>query len=140
MKLALCLCLTCLACLAAAGCTPDVSPRPGLGDPVPAPFNNPEITILDAPLQSVLGFQPAIIQRDREKGLPMQVQVPVRNLADPLYLIDYRFIFYDENGVELEPVMSWRRQELRSRQTVTLKAGAMTVDAVRYRLEIKWAR
>ncbi len=126
------------AALWSAGCAHDISPRPGLGDPVPPPFNSPEISILDGQLQGVLAFQPAMIERD--DGRPMQVQVPVRNVTDVLYLIDYRFIFYDEDWMELEPVMGWRFQELRPKQLVMLKAGAMTARAEHYRLEVKWAK
>jgi uncharacterized protein YcfL len=127
-----------LACPAFWGCGADVSASPGLGDPVPPPFNSPEISMLSPELQKWLAFQPAVIADDGKR--PMQVQVPVRNLTTRLYLIDYRLVFYDEQGMELEPLMGWRRQELRPKQLVTLKGAAMTTAARRYRLEVKWAR
>jgi uncharacterized protein YcfL len=132
------LCLV-LACLFAAGCeAPDRSPPAGYGDPYPAPLNDPQISVLSEELRPWLLFHPAIVTRaDRQ---PMQVQVPVRNAASRKYLIDYRILFYDENGVELEPLMGWKMVALEPKQTVRLKAGAMDESADSYRLEIKWAR
>jgi uncharacterized protein YcfL len=71
---------------------------------------------------------------------PMQVEVPVRNTAEEQYLIDYRFLFYDRDGREMEPTMGWRMQPLLPKQVVRLKAGALSGEAVDYRLEIKWSR
>jgi len=66
--------------------------------------------------------------------------VPVRNLTNNDYNIDYRILFYDAAGRELEPVMGWTFAPLRPKQTVRLKGGALSTDAVEYRLEVKWAR
>jgi hypothetical protein len=129
------------ACLAIpAGCQapPDTSPSPGMADPAPAPFNDPQISVVSPELRAWLGFQPAIITQDGER--PMQVEVPVRNLTGNLYLIDYRFIFRDSEGRQLEPVMGWRLQALEPKQVVRLKAGALSTDAESYRLEVKWSR
>ncbi len=126
-----------LACLLTAGCQPDIAPRPGLGDPIPPPYNDPQIAVLSPALQPWIRFHSAIITD--EEGVPLQVEVPVRNLTDRLYLIDYRFIFFDRRGRELES-FGWQMQELRPKQTVRLKANALSTDAMDYRLEIKWAR
>ena len=132
------LCLV-LACLLTAGCeAPDRSPPAGYGDPYPAPLNDPQISVLSEELRPWLLFHPAIITKDHRR--PMQVQVPVRNAANRKYLIEYRILFYDENGVELSPVMGWRMAPMESKQTVRLKAGAMDAAAETYRIEIKWAR
>ncbi len=128
-----------LAVLFVLGCeAPDIAPVAGLGDPYLPPFNNPQISLLSPELQPWLGFHPAIIIDDGKR--PMQVQVPVRNLTDRQYLIDYRILFYDADEMELAPAMGWTMAALRPKQIVRLKAKALTTDAASYRLEVKWAR
>lgn len=124
--------------LTAVGCRTDISPSPGLGDPVPAPMNDPQVTVLSPELQPWIRFHPAVIVDDGER--PMQVEVPVRNLTDRQYLIDYRFLFYDANGSELTPLMGWRMAAFEPKQVQRLKASALSTEAVDYRLEVRWAR
>ena len=69
----------------------------------------------------------------------MQVEVPVRNLADRQYQVSYRITFYDDGDVEVAPTMGWRLETIDPRQTARLSAGAMSAEAVNYRLEVKWA-
>lgn len=134
--------LVLIGCAAAllAGCKADRSPAPGMGDPVIAPMNDPQITVIPIELREWLVFQPAIVTDRNDPDRPMQVEVPLRNTAEAQYLIDYRFTFYDINGREVEPVMGWRMQPLLPKQVVRLKAGALSTEAVDYRLEIKWSR
>ena len=121
------------------GCQqPDMSPSPGLGDPYPPPINNPDISVLDRGLQQWLAFQPAV--RIRDSRTPLTVQVPVRNMADRAYLIEYRYLFYDASGLEQTPVMGWKFAKLEPKQVVNLSANAMDTSAVTYRLEVKWSR
>jgi uncharacterized protein YcfL len=127
-----------LAVTLAVGCqTQPGAPSSGLGDPWPAPVNDPQITILTPDLQQWLRFHPARI--DLDPGRPMQVEVPVRNLADRKYQISYRITFYDGGDVEVTPTMGWRLETIDARQTARLSAGAMSAEAVNYRLEVKWA-
>lgn len=128
------------ASLLSTGCEADRSPAPGMGDPYTAPMNDPQITVIPIDLREWLAFQPAVVTSRADADRPMQVEVPLRNMAEAMYLIDYRFLFYDLNGRELEPVMGWRMQELYPKQVVRLKAGALDNDAVDYRLEIKWSK
>jgi len=120
------------------GCQPHIAPPAGLGDPWPAPANDPQITVLAPELLQWLRFHPARIRQDVDT--PMQVEVPVRNLAERQYLIDYRIRFYDDNDLELPPTMGWRFQAIDAKQTARLTAGAMSSEAVNYRLEVKWAQ
>lgn len=123
----------------AAGCqTVDTSPSPGLGDPYPAPLNDPQIAVLSPDLRPWLGFHPAIVIDDDER--PMAVEVPVRNLTDRQYLIDYRILFYGADGAEQTPVMGWRMAALEPKQTQRLKGKALSTDAVGYKIEVRWAR
>ena len=128
-----------LACLVLLGCqNQTLAPSAGLGDPYPAPLNDPQITVLSPELRQWILFHPARIEADGEK--PMQVEVPVRNIAGQQYLIDYRILFYDDDDLELTPTMGWTFAALGPKQTVRLKAGALSPEAINYRLEIKWAR
>ncbi len=124
----------------ATSCTapPDLSPPTGMGDPYPAPENDPRIAILAPDLRPWLGFHTPIVQDDGQR--PMHVQLPVRNLAEKTYLIDYRIIFYDASGFELSPVMGWRMVDLRPKQTARLDGKALSTDAASWRAEVKWAR
>jgi uncharacterized protein YcfL len=133
------LALGCAAALAlGAGCRHDTSPSPGLPDPHPAPWNNSDITVLSPDLHEWIRFGSAV--RTKIEGQPMQVEVPMRNLTANQYLVDYRFLYYDESGRELEPVMGWRMQPLQPKQVVTLKGKALDAAATRWRLEVKWAQ
>ena len=137
MKLATVICAA-MFCLLTFGCQADLSPAGAYGDPYPAPYNDPQISVLSEDLRTVLGFHPAtIVHKARQ---PMQVQVPVRNLAERHYLIDYRGLFYDENGMQLEPVMKWAMASLEPKEVVYLKANSVDANAESYRLEVKWAR
>ena len=114
--------------LALSACETSTAPRPGLADPYPAPMNSPEITVVDPDLHQWLAFHPAT--RIRTGGRPLQVEVPTRNLADNAYLIEYRYLFYDENGLQEEPVMGWKGERIDPKQI------GFTVDTpVPYRLQ-----
>ena len=137
MKRLALLMLIVLGCSLAA-CETSRAPGAGYGDPYYPPMNDPQITVIPEELRPWLGFHPATIVKDGE--LPMEVQVPVRNMSETMYLLDYRILFYDANGMELEPVMGWTQLALRPKQTQRLKANALDLAAESYRLEIKWAR
>ena len=135
------LCFAICALWFLSGCqsTPhDTAPSPGMGDWYPAPMNDPQISVLSPELRPWLGFQPAIITKDGQR--PMRIEVPVRNSTYEKYLLEYRILFYDAAGRELDPVMSWEFVPMEPKQIVRLKRSAMTLDAESYRLEVKWAR
>lgn len=120
------------------GCQHNLAPSPGLGDPYPAPLNDPQISVLSPELRPWIAFHPAVIDKDYRR--PMLVEVPVRNMTDRQYLVDYRFLFYDENGLEVTPTMGWQMAPMEPRQVVRLRGSAMSTDAVSHRLELRWAR
>ena len=125
--------------LVLAGCqNQTLPPSPGLADPVPAPYSDTEIQVLDAELRPWLGFQTAAVTASDSK--PMLVEIPVRNQSDRNWQVNYRFIFYDADGMQVRPVMAWRRAVLRERQVVTFGGGANDTTAVRYKLEVTWAQ
>lgn len=125
--------MTCLG-----GCQTDTAPSAGVGDPYPAPLNDPQISVVSPELRKWLVFQPAIITNDGER--PMTVEVPVRNTTYNKYLIEYRMMFYDADGHELNPVMGWEFMPLDPKQVARLKRSAMTTDAHNWRLEVRWSR
>ena len=126
-----------LVALVLAGCQTDIAPSAGLGDPYPPPINDPQISVLSPELQKWLAFHPARLEMEVDK--PLQVEVPVRNLTDRNYQIDYRFLFFDKHDMELRPTMAWRFANLSPKQVVRLRAGALSTEATNYRLEVKWS-
>lgn len=127
-----------VAATALLGCQVDRGPSPGLGDPYMAPVNDPQISVLSPELREWIAFHPAIIDDDPTK--PMLVEVPVRNMTDRQYLVDYRFLFFDENGLEVTPTMGWQMAPLEARQIARLRGSAMSLEAVSHKLELRWAR
>jgi hypothetical protein len=116
----------------------DPAPNPGLADPVPPPYNSPDITVIDGDLQQWLGFHPAVVVRSENR--PMSVEVPVRNTADDQYIIQYRFTFFDEDGSVLDPVMQWDRAVLEPMAMQQLRANALDERAESWKLQVRWAR
>src|SRR5262245_37623037 len=90
---------------ALTACKTDTAPSPGVGDPYPAPGNDPQISILSPELRPWLGWQPAIV--DKGGPQPMSVEVPVRNSTYNAYNIDYRVLFFNNKGQEVPPTMGW---------------------------------
>jgi hypothetical protein len=125
--------------LALAGCSPpDTSPGAGRGDAYPAPMNDPQISVLDPELREWIVFQTANITREDER--PLYVQVPARNLTERQYLIEYRYLFFDENDKQLTPTMGWKFASLDPKQVVRLDGSALSNEARDYRLEVRWSR
>src|SRR5438552_15804031 len=109
--------LACLfALLTTNGCKYDTSPSPGVGDPYPPPGNDPQISVLSPELRGWLGFQPAFVERPPHT--PMRVEVPVRNSTYNAYNVEYRFLFYNEHGTEVEPTMGWTFARLEPKEIV----------------------
>jgi len=126
--------------LAIVGCEapPHARPVAGLPDPVPEPYNQPKVMLLAPELQPLLAFPPAVVFND--PGRVMEVEQPVRNFTDETLMLDYRIIFYDDRGLEIEPVMDWEFAPVRSKQLRRLKANSMDASAADYQVEIKWAK
>ncbi|MFG0294147.1 MAG: YcfL family protein [Phycisphaerales bacterium JB050] len=125
-----------LATLGACQKTLDPSPNAGLLDPVPAPANNPQVSLGSKELEQILGFEPGI--SERRNGL-LHVAVPMRNLTNNRYTLDYRFVFYDENGMELMPQMGYQEIILDPKEQRRPATNAPDGRAVAYRLHVKWA-
>lgn len=126
-----------LATLATSGCAKkDVSPWVGQQDPVASPNNNPRIVVSQADLLNSLGFdQPIVLRKDDL----LTVAVPTRNLGDYRYLLDYRFVWYDADGLEIRPAMGWKEVAIEPRDQKRIAANALDSRAVEWKLQVRWA-
>lgn len=120
------------------GCKAPSDPRPyaGRADPIAAPDNNPRIIMSHPELINSLGFDSPIVSRPNDI---LTVAVPTRNLGDERYILDYRFVWYDVNGYELTPAMSWREVVIEPKEQKRLQANALDKRAQEWKIEIRWA-
>ena len=112
------------------------APHTGQPDPVAAPANNPNIELMSGDLQRSLGFDSPIVADD--DGL-LTVTVPVRNLSDNRYQLDYKFIWYGAQGREAKPLMGWKEISLGPREQRQMTANALDTGAKRWKLQVQWA-
>lgn len=127
-----------LVSLALTGCNQqkDVNPWVGQQDPVASPNNNPRIVVSQADLLNSLGFdQPIVLRKDDL----LTVAVPTRNLGDYRYLLDYRFVWYDADGLEIRPAMGWKEVAIEPRDQKRIAANALDARAVEWKLQVRWA-
>lgn len=129
--------LSALTALALTGCAKkDVSPYVGQQDPVASPNNNPRIVTSSGDLMQSLGFdQPIVLRRDDL----LTVSVPTRNLSSERYLLDYRFVWYDKDGMELRPAMGWREVVIEPRDQKRIAANAIDSRATDWKIQLRWA-
>lgn len=126
-----------LAPCALTGCkTSDPRPYAGRADPVAAPDNNPRIVMSHPELMNSLGYDAPIVVRPDDL---LTVAVPTRNLGDERYILDYRFTWYDNNGMEIRPAMGWREVVLEPKGQKRLQANALDKRAVDWKMEVRWA-
>lgn len=123
--------------MALVGCkTSDPRPYAGRADPVSAPDNNPRIVMSQPELMQSLGFDSPIVVRQDDL---LTVAVPTRSLGDERYILDYRFTWYDANGMEIRPAMGWREVVLEPKGQKRLQANALDKRAVEWKIELRWA-
>ncbi|MFK7961034.1 MAG: DUF1425 domain-containing protein [Phycisphaerales bacterium] len=131
-------CIVLLAATAPAvlsGCESAPPPLQGGG----APMADPRISVLDGVGASLLRFQPAIMV-DVEPA-PIEVQVPVQNASlRDTYYADYRFVFFDAQGRQLEPIMGWTFLNFEPTQSQRMIGKALDRRAVNWKLEVKRSR
>jgi uncharacterized protein YcfL len=130
--------LVCAAAAAMAGCNKPYSPDPWVGqqDPVAAPNNNPRIVLSSPDLMMALGFDQPIVLRPDDL---LTVAVPLRNLGDERYLLDYRFVWYDKDGLELRPAMGWKEVVIEPKDQRRIQANAIDSRAVEWKVQVRWA-
>ncbi len=120
------------------GCQTSEHPYPNAGrpDPVMAPGNNPRISVIQPELMELLGFDAPIITRESSM---LRVAVPVRNLTNTRYTLDYKFTFYDEHGREVTPAFGYQEMILGAKEQRRPEASALDTSAADWRFQIKWA-
>lgn len=97
----------------------------------------PKITV-DPPLNKYIVTRGPIVDASRSI---LRVVVPVRattNSTEPN--VQYRFLFYDDNGIELRQQTGWRMVQLPVRTEVQLTGTALDNTATDWRLEIRPGR
>ena len=70
-------------------------------------------------------------------GKPMIVSVPVRLLDDEPANAQYRFMFFDANGMPLEPAMEWKYVLLPPKVQTYLEGVSLQKEAADWRLEVQ---
>lgn len=118
-----------------AGC--ESPPRAAANDPVV--IADPRLSVLDPVGRDLLRFQQAVVV-DREDQ-PLRVQVPVTNVSPrDTYYADYRFSFFDADGLLLEPTMGWEFLNFDPGQSQRMVGAAVHPTARTWRLEVRRAR
>lgn len=129
--------VTMLAVFTLAGC--DTVRAPGAAGPDPiSDAAYPQVVALEGLGRYLSSSEPAIEGGDGER--PMHVAVPVRLRSNRNIAVQYRFTFFDENRVPLQPRQSWRYKELMPRAQEPFEGTATDLAAADWRLEIRPAR
>ncbi len=71
---------------------------------------------------------------------PMYVSVPLRSVHKSTLNVQYRFEFSDVQGRPLRSQQGWHFTTLEPQMQAILEAGAMSLSAVSWRLQIRPAR
>ena len=87
-----------------------------------------------------LSFSEPIVRGADPQGTPMRVIVPVRPRRGEAVPVQYRFLFFEDDGAPIRPIMDWRYELLPGRSQTHLEGAAMDADATDWRLEIRKAR
>ncbi|MFO0833541.1 MAG: YcfL family protein [Phycisphaerales bacterium] len=116
-------------------CDPVKAPGAAKADPLPSAAY-PQIVAAEG-LSGYIAYDAPKVSATK----PMEVTVPVRALTDNQDLnIQYRFSFFDQNGVPLNDNPDWRFLKLPSRNQRFLSGFAREQSAVDWRLEIRPAK
>lgn len=125
------------AVLAVLGCqSPSTAPYAARPDPEQPPYSNPRVQLISGDLVRSLGTEKPIVTRDDDL---LMVTVPLRNLSDNNYYLDYKYVFYDSKGREVRPAMGWKEIVLPPRTRRDFTANALDEKAVDWKLMIRWA-
>jgi len=118
-----------------SGCDTVKAPASSRPDPLPAAAY-PQIAI-DKELEGLIVNGVPKIDRARI----MSVVVPIRATTERADLrVQYKFQFFDRNGVPIGDEPDWRYRALPSRTQVFLEGNATDAGAEDWRLEIRPAR
>jgi uncharacterized protein YcfL len=102
--------------------------------------NYPKVT-LQSPLNSdhlVVDYTGIIIDAPTSTR-PLRAQVPVRSIADQQFLVQYRFLWFDDTGRNVGET-GWRFTPLDVAMQAQFSGAATTLSATDWRLEIRPSR
>jgi len=109
---------------------------PGGGHTGAVAVPDSRIFISHTDLAQNLVFDPPI--EVRKDGL-LTVAVPTQSLGRDRYILDYRYVWFDSDGIEVRPAMSWKEIVLEPGGKRQLSANALDSRAQSWKLEIRWA-
>lgn len=117
------------------GCQSVPAPVPGRADP----YVPEQINIAEKALRQRTAFQQPRVVRDAETDI-LHVSVPARATTDQQLYVEYRTVFLDEHGMEINPDAAWVRKTLAPNVWTTLTANSTTPRAADFRMDIRYGR
>lgn len=99
----------------------------------------PRVTYQAGLSDSEVVYDRPIVRRS-EDGRPIAVTVPLRSLRDEPVAIQYRFEFYDYEGLPIEPLQDWTRAIVPGRSRELVSGNATSLRADDWRLVIRRSR
>ena len=120
-----------------AGCKgPDLvmAPNTAAQDPLPAGAY-PQIVLHDELQLALVKERPDI--RPATDTMPMKVRVPLRSVVDRTTNVQYRFVFYNAAGDQVNRNPTWRSLSFPPRTRRFVEANSIALDAVEWELEVR---
>lgn len=118
------------------GCQSSVpAPVPGRADP----YIPQQINIADKNLRTRTAFMQPNLARDAQTGI-LFVSVPARVTYEKQLYVEYRTVFLDDRGMEINPDATWMRKTLAPNVWTTLTANSTTPRAVDFRMDMRYGR
>jgi len=126
--------LSLLFALALAGCSTVNTVEPA--DPVMQPdYVAVKQQITDAGLDDIVSVQHVV--RSTVSDDLLKIQVELKNKTDTYHRFNYRFIWFDKDGMVVTQGQSpWRTSQVEGQQTVYISAVSPSPNAQDFRLEL----
>jgi uncharacterized protein YcfL len=117
------------------GCQSVPAPVPGRADP----YLPEQVNLTEKALRVRTAFLQPNLNRDAETDI-LYVSVPARATTDQQLYVEYRTIFLDDRGMEINPGASWVSKTLAPNVWTTLTANSTTPRAMDFRMDIRFGR
>lgn len=123
----------------AAGCRHDrVAPPMGRPDTV-TDETYPNV-VIEQPLQRFVAVPYGDIRvQGATASAPMQVAVPLRSTGDRQMAVQYRFLWFNESGMQIGD-SGWKFAAMEPGTQIRAQANALTTEAAAWRLEVRSGR
>lgn len=102
------------------------------------PFTPPQVTFADPRLAKRTAIGTPVLTRDPQSQL-LYVQVPIRNLTDHQFPVDYRVKFVDRNGQVLNET-GWAHKYLAPNVPDQISVNSLSSRAADFQLDLREAR